>query len=119
MDEQQQQQINQAAEQFADAVKASHQAVAARGQSAQDLNAQLTEQFFNTVNNHLRAHAEHTRQMTQELAAQRQRGQEAAQQLTQESVGAYMEFMNSMFNFSQGVAQQGAQEAPETRGARR
>ena len=116
MDEQQQQEVNRAAEQFADALRSSYQAVAERGQSAQELNAQLTQQFFNTVNNHLRTHAEDTRQLTQELADQQQRGQEAAQQLTQESVGAYMDFMNSLFSFYQGAAQQGAQEAPESRG---
>ena len=50
VDEQQQQQrVNRAAEEFANAVKESYRAVTERGQSAYELNAQLTEQFFNRV----------------------------------------------------------------------
>jgi hypothetical protein len=40
------------------------------------------------------------------LAEQQQRATEAGQQLTQESVDAYMDFVNSMFSFYQGSAQQ-------------
>ena len=49
MDEQQQRRVNEAAEQFAEAVRASFQAVSERGASAQQLNAELTQQFFDTV----------------------------------------------------------------------
>ena len=96
MEDDQQRRINEAAEQFADAVKVSYQAVAKRGGEAQELNAELTQQFFNRVNEHLRAHAEENRQLTQELGDQHQRRREAGQQIAQESVGAYMDFMNSM-----------------------
>ena len=99
MDEQQR--VNQAAEEFADAIKESYRAVSERGVSAQELNAHLTENFFNQVINNLQTQAQDTREMTQALADQQQRGQEAAQQLTQESVSAYMEFMNSLFSMSQ------------------
>jgi uncharacterized protein YktB (UPF0637 family) len=115
MDQQQQQQINQAAEQFANAVRDSYQAVADRSVSAQELNAELTQQFFNTVIENLRSQAEGNRQLTQQLADQQQRQQEATQALTQESVGAYMDFINSMFSFYQQGAQQAqaqAQQAP-------
>jgi len=100
MDEQQQQRINQAAEEFANALKESYQTVASRGESAYDLNAQLTEQFFNSVVNNLQTQAEENRQVTEQLADQARRGQEASQQLTQESVQAYMEFVDSMFSFA-------------------
>ena len=49
MAEQQQQRINEAAEQFATAIRDSYQALADRGVSAQELNAQLTQDFFNRV----------------------------------------------------------------------
>jgi uncharacterized protein YukE len=49
VDERQQQRINEAAEKFSDAVRESYRAVAERGASAQELNAELTQQFFNTV----------------------------------------------------------------------
>jgi ABC-type transporter Mla subunit MlaD len=93
------------AKQFADAVRASYQAVADRSVSAQALNAQLTQQFFADVINNLRTQAEDTRQMTQQLADQQQRTQEATRTIAQESVGAYMEFLNSMFSFAQGRTQ--------------
>ena len=105
MDEQQQRRVNEAAEQFADALRASFQAVSERGASAQELNAELTEQFFNTVIGNLRTQAEDTRQMTQQLADQQQRQVEAARTMAQESVGAYMEFLNSIFSFAPGRVQ--------------
>jgi predicted ATP-dependent endonuclease of OLD family len=108
--EKEQQQINEAAEQFADAVKTSYQAVAKRGGEAQELNAELTQQFFNRVNENLRTHAEANKEMTQALRDQQERQQEAGKQIAQESVGAYMDFMNSMFSYSQGAAQGGAKK---------
>jgi hypothetical protein len=53
------------------------------------------------VLNNLHAQAEENRQVTQQLADQQQRAAEAGQQLTQESVNAYMNFVNSMFSFAQ------------------
>ena len=100
MDEQQQRRVNEAAEQFAEAVRASFQAVSERGASAQQLNAELTQQFFDTVIGNLRTQAEDTRQMTQQLADQQQRQAEATRTIAQESVGAYMEFLNSIFSFA-------------------
>ena len=102
----QQQQANEAAKQFADAVRASYQAVADRSVSAQALNAQLTQQFFTDVINNLRGQAEDNRAMTQELVDQQRRTQEAGQALTQESVDAYMDFVNSIFSFYQGSVQE-------------
>ena len=106
MDEQQQQRINQAAQQFTDAFVQAQRAAADRGVSAQEMNAQLTQDFFNRVIDNLRTQAEDTRQMGQQLADQQQQATEAGQTLTQESVDAYMEFVNSMFSFWQGGAQQ-------------
>jgi hypothetical protein len=111
IDEQQQRQINEAAEQFASAIRDSYQAVADRTVSAQQLNAELTQDFFNRVINNLRNEAESNRELTQELAGQQQRGAKATQQLTQESVNAYMEFVNSMFSFWQGNVAQAQRQA--------
>jgi uncharacterized protein YdiU (UPF0061 family) len=113
--QQQQQRINEAAEQFANAVKESYQVVAERSISAQELNAELAEQFFSKALESLHSQEEGYRQMTQQLADQRERQQEAVQALTQESVSAYMDFINSMFSFSksgpQAAKSSGAQEA--------
>jgi len=105
MDQQQQQKVNEAADQFTDALVQSFKAVADRGASAQDRGAQLTKVFFNQTINNLRAQAEENRQATQRLADQQQRQADAAQALTRESVDTYMTFMDSMFSYWQGAAQ--------------
>ena len=103
MDEQQQRRVNEAAEQFATAMIESYQTMADRGVSAQEINAQLTQQFFNTVIDSLQRQVEESRGTSQELADQAQRAQQATQTLTQESMGAYMDFLNSMLSFYQGA----------------
>src|SRR5215216_53949 len=102
MDDRQQQRISEAAEKFAEAIKESYQAVAARSVSAQELNAQLTQEFFNRVINNLRTQAESNRALAEDLIEQQRRQQEASQALTQESVNAYMDFLNSMFSYYRG-----------------
>ena len=114
MDQQQQQRINEAAEQFTDALVQSYQVVAERAGSAQEQNAQLTEVFFNQTINNLRAQAEENRQASGQLADQQQRQADAAQTLTQESVGAYMAFVDSMFSYWQSGIQTAERSARET-----
>src|ERR671913_1146993 len=113
-DQQSQQKINQAADQFTDALVQSYKTVAERGVSAQEGGAQVTEVFFNQTINNLRAQAEENRQATQRLADQQQRQADAAQTLTKESVDAYMYFMDSMFSYWQGGLQTAKQGARET-----
>ena len=105
MAERQQQRINEAAQQFSDALAQSYRAVSDRAVSAQEPGARLTQDFFNRVIDNLRTQAEDTRQMTQQLADQQQRTQEATRTIAQESVGAYMEFLNSIFSFAPGRVQ--------------
>ena len=115
MDQQQQQQVNEAAEKFADAVRDSYRVVTDRAVSAQQLNAELTQNFFNSVINNLRSQAESNRQMTQDLQGQQQRSQEATRTIAQESVGTYMEFLHSIFSYYQGAVDQAQQEAGRRR----
>jgi hypothetical protein len=105
MDQQSQQRVNEAADKFTEALVQSYKAVAERGASAQEEGAQLTEVFFNQTINSLRAQAEENRQATERLTEQQQRQAEAAQTITQESVDAYMEFIESMFSYWQGALQ--------------
>src|SRR5215217_6251562 len=102
MDEKQQKQVNEAAEKFAGAIKESYQALADRSVSAQELNAQLTQEFFNGVINNLRTQAESNRALAEDLIEQQRKQQEASQALTQESVNAYMDFLNSVFALPRG-----------------
>ncbi len=97
MDEQQQRQINAAAEKFADALKESYQAVAGHAVSTQQLNTELTQNFFNSVIDSLRRGAESDRELAQELIKQQERQQEASQ----EFVTAHMKLMDYMFSYYQ------------------
>jgi uncharacterized glyoxalase superfamily metalloenzyme YdcJ len=106
MDDRQQRQVNEAAEKFAEAIRESFQAVSDRTVSAQQLNAELTQTFFNSVIENLHAQAEGNRVLTQELVDQQERQREAAQTMAQASVGSYMDFLNSMFSYYQGTVQQ-------------
>src|ERR671916_489622 len=121
-DQQSQERINQAADQFTDALVQSYKVVAERGVSAQEQGTQVTEVFFNQAIHNLHAQAEENRQATQRLADQQQRQADAAQTLTKESVDAYMYFMDSMFSYWQGgiqTAEQGAREAEKATKAKR
>ena len=111
MDQKQQKQVNEAAEKFADAIKESYQAVADRGVSAQELNAQLTQDFFNRVINNLRTQADKNRDLAQDLIAQQEKQREASQALVQEGANAYMDFLNSMFSYYQGNLERAKNEA--------
>ena len=113
-DQQSQEKINQAADQFTDALVQSYKTVAERGVSAQEGSAQVTEVFFNQTINNLHAQAEENRKVSEQLVDQQQRQAEAVQTLTKESVGAYMEFMDSMFSYWQGGLQTAEQGARET-----
>jgi|SRR5215212_8251219 len=107
--------LNEAAERFTDALVKQLGVGSGRAVEAQDQGARLTEDFFNRVVENLRTQANSNREMAQQLADQQLRAAESAQQLTQESVNAYMDFVNSMFTFGQQgaqVAQRGAEEAP-------
>jgi hypothetical protein len=112
-DQQNQQRINEAAEQFTDALVQSYQAVSQRGETAQEQNAQVTQEFFDKVINNLRSETEANRELGQQLADQQQRRAEAGRTLTQESVSAYMDFVDSAFGLWQGglrTAERGAKE---------
>jgi hypothetical protein len=113
-DQQSQQRVNEAAEQFTDALVNSYKVVAERGAAAQEQNAQLTETFFNRVVENLRSQAEENRQATERLTEQQQRQADAAQTLTRESVEAYMNFLNSAFSFWQRGLQTAERGARET-----
>ena len=102
MDQRQQQQVNEAAEKFADALKESYKSIADRTVTAQELNAQLTQDFFNGVINNLRTQAEGNRALSEDLIEQQRKQREASQALAQESVNAYTDFLNSMFAYYKG-----------------
>jgi hypothetical protein len=106
MDDQQAKRINQAAQQFADALIESYRAVSERSAEAQEHQVRLTQGFFESVTNHIRAQAETGDTAARELAEQARRGQEAPQVLARESADAYIDFLNSMFSYYQRSAEE-------------
>ena len=98
---QEQQRLNEAAEQFADALVQSYQAVSELRVTTQERNVQLTEEFFNKVVSNLRTQADANLQLSEQIAEQQQRQVEAAQALTLETVDAHMDFASSVFGFWQ------------------
>jgi len=110
MDEQQQQRVNQAAEEYANALVEAQRTMGERGVSVQEMNAQLTQQFYNNVINNLQRMTEETQGASQELTDQTERAQQAVQTLTQETAGAYMDFVNSLLPISQGAAGRSTRE---------
>ncbi len=111
MDGEQQRQVEAAAEKFAEAIKESFQAVADRTVTVQQLNAELTQSFFNGVIENLRVQAEENRSVTEEFVDQQERQWEAARMLTQESVDLHMDFLSSMFSYYQEMTQQTRRQA--------
>ena len=101
MEDQQTRRINEAAQRFAEALTASYRAVTDRTVTAQQINAELTRNFFGGVIDNLRAQTKDNQEMIQELASQQQRQQEATRSLAQESTSAYMELLESMSFFYQ------------------
>src|SRR5215217_545572 len=106
----QQQRLNEAAEQFADALVHSYRAVSELGVTTQERNVQLSEEFFNKVVSNLRTQADANLQLSEQIADQQQHPVEAAQALTLETVDAYMDFASSVFGFWH----RGTQVAEET-----
>ena len=90
--------LNEAAEQFADALVHSYQVVSELGVTTQERNVQLSEEFFNKVVSNLRTQADANLQLSEQIAGQ-QRQVKAAQALTHETVDAYMDFASSVFGF--------------------
>jgi len=105
VEDRRQEQVNEAAEKFAEALKDSYRALSERGVATQEQGAQLTENFFNRVIDNLRTQAEDNRAMAQQGADNKQRAEEAKRMLAQESVGVYMDFVNSLFSMSQAASE--------------
>jgi hypothetical protein len=115
MDDQQARKVNEAAEKFAQSLTEAYQALADRSVSAQELNAHLTQSFFNRVIENLGTQAESNRTLAGNLIEQQRKQQEASQTLARESVDAYMEFLGSVFAFPRQetrVAEQAAIPGP-------
>ena len=116
MDDQQQQRINRAAQEFTDALVAAYKTASDNTVAAQQLGAQQIEYFFDTVIGNLRAQAGGTSQMARQLAGQQRLAQETTRALARASTDNYMDLLDSVFSFYQGGASRTQRRADEARG---
>ena len=93
---------HETAQKLAEAILESHRMLSIYSVEAQERQAQLTQNFFASVDSILRAQAETNLAASQRLTEQALKGQEAAQSLALESMNTYMDFLNSMFSYYQG-----------------
>lgn len=101
MDRDREENLDQATEQMTEVVRESYQTIAEGAVGLQERNVRFSQSFFETWSETLRGQAEANRNTAQALVEQIQRQQKASRIIVQESVGAYMDFLNSMFSFSQ------------------
>src|SRR3712207_4521177 len=101
MDEQQKQNVNQAAEQWTDSSQQVVRTLADRTVSFQESNLRLTQNFFQNWVEQVNNQAQGIREAAQNLQEQGQRQREAFETLSQEGTNAYSEFLNSALSFYQ------------------
>jgi hypothetical protein len=101
MDQQQKQNINQAAEQLTDSTQQVFRTLADRTVALQERNLSLTQNFYKNWIEQVNNQAQGTREVTQNLRDQGQRQREAVETLSQEATNAYSEYLNSALSFYQ------------------
>lgn len=111
MEPTQQKRIEEAAEKFAEAVRESFDSASSQSAEAQERSRLLTQSFFDSVNKELQKQTESNREASGRLAEQTKKQQEAFQQLTQESMNAYKEFLGSMSVYYQSAMEQARRNA--------
>ncbi len=113
MDDQQQQSINRAAQEFTKALVAAYRTASDNTAVAQQLGAQQIEFFFDAVMGNLRAQAGGTSQMARQLAGQQRLAQETTRDLARASTDNYMDLLDSVSSFYQGRASRTQRRAEE------
>lgn len=121
MDNQQARRIEEAAREFAGAIRESIEMVSGRSTEAQERARSLTESFFEAATMELRAQVESNREAAGELTEQSRRQQEALGELSAESLNVYADFLNRVSTYYQtnleqvqSTAQEGARMASES-----
>ena len=90
---------HEVARKMAEAIAESQAMLASVSVETQQRQAQLTQSFFDSVLVNLNTQTRSNLAASRELAEQALRGQEATQTLVQESVSAYVDFLDSMLSY--------------------
>jgi hypothetical protein len=90
--------LNEAASRFAETLADSYRLVYDQATESVERQRRLAQKFSELVATNLREQTEASRSDAQQLSEQAGRQQEAGQELAQESVGAYAEFLDDAFS---------------------
>jgi hypothetical protein len=90
--------LNEAASRFAETLADSYRLVYDQAAESVERQRRLAQEFSELVATNLREQTEASRSDAQQLSEQAGRQQEAGQELAQESVGAYAEFLDDAFS---------------------
>jgi hypothetical protein len=90
--------LNEAASRFAETLADSYRLVYDQATESVEHQRHLAQKFSELVTTNLREQTEASRSDAQQLSEQAGRQQEAGQELAQESVGAYAEFLDDAFS---------------------
>jgi hypothetical protein len=112
VDRRREQAVDEAAARFADTLAESYRLVYEHAAEARERQGQLARDFSERVLDHLKEQTESGRAASEQLADQARRQQEAGQAFAQESVKAYMDFLDTAFSQYRG-APNGPQEVPK------
>jgi len=113
MDRRREQDVNEAAARFADILTESYRIVYEQAANAQQRRGRLAKDFSERVMDHLREQAQSGQAASEQLADQAMRQREAGQAFAQESVNAYMDFLNTAFSQYREGTQRAAESAQE------
>ncbi len=113
--------VDEAAARFADTLAESYRIVYEHAAEAQERQGRLARDFSERVLDHLKEQTESGRAASEQLADQARRQQEAGRAFAQESVNAYMDFLDTAFSQYRegtqrvaGSAQEGARAGSQT-----
>ena len=105
--------VDEAAARFAETLAESYRIVYEHAAEARERQGRLAQDFSERVLDHLKEQAESGRATAEQLADQARRQQEAGRELAQESVNAYVEFLDTAFSQYREGTQRAAGSAQE------
>jgi hypothetical protein len=103
--------VNAAARRFAETLAESYRVVYGQAAASGERQQRAAKEFSDLVANNLREQAEAGRSGAQRLSEQADRQQEAGRAFAQESLGAYMDFLDATFSQYRAGAMAGGQAA--------
>jgi hypothetical protein len=109
--------VNESARRFAETLAESYRVVYRQAAESGERQQRLAQEFSELVANNLKEQAEGSRSSAKRLSEQADRQQEAGRALAKESLGAYMDFLDSTFSQYRAGAMPSGQTAAGVVGA--